>query len=794
MRFHQMRKVRLITLAFCLLLISIVFVFHNTSVKADNTNNPAVKTTLNLNALTDPLSSDTNYINLDGNSTWSEAGSNNVTNLSWSTSLNDITSGYRVQRKDSDSGEWKYQSANYDKKLTILNIYPDNGNFLKDWMNLQYDGQQVSRGLINVVPVSIRDFNENPNAYLKNSDGSYKYDGIYFGSSDGNNWQDLKDDSVISAIRAFGATGRGVIFGHDTIAAMWNFNQFAKDCGLIVGSKDTSNGIGSEHVSFTQTGFINQYPNVLDPTKQYNISYSHTSAVFYDYNGGGTRWMKFDEPFQSVWNKDPNVTYEKDADGNIIADDNDYLVIKNNYASIMTGHTTGKATPDEAAVIVNMIYSVCTLNNSMVGNDRTAEDSAAPDAPSVKAADKDTASGLGNTLNINLNSTDNGTNYDYRVQANSTSKGTVYSNVKTIPALSNIKGYIYTLDDQAENTPIVEKDSLGNVTNINAAVTDPDNSTISKISLDKLTSSNKYLHVLAVDRSNNVSKVTNYDVGNLFTSNGSISGNIWKDSNYDGLMQTSESKVADQQVSLYRVSDDGKTKQREETTTTDANGNYNFNYLISGTFVVGFVMNKSNPIWGYYPTLPNMGTDETINSHLPINPVTNDDPPVVASDKISLTKTDYKVENYNAGFNNSSNIMDLEVPDLNFVVPLFSTKETFSTNRSGNNSIISRTRNMYNSYFVGYKLNASLNDFQHTGDNQTGLQGSSLVFQKIGQSVTLTPHGGDTSLFQNDSDIPGDYKIDFQNIKFYPGKASTVNNIKAGDYTSTINYSLADSI
>jgi len=789
-----MKKVRIIILTFCLLLFSIVFVLHTTSVEAGNTNNSAVKTTLNLTALTDPLSSDTNYINLDGNSTWSQKGSNNVTNLSWSTSLNDITSGYRVQRKDNDSGEWKYQSANYDKKLTILNIYPDNGNFLKDWMNLQYDGQQVSRGLINVVPVSIRDFNDNPNAYLKNSDGSYKYDGIYFGSSDGNNWQDLKDDSVIAAIRAFGATGRGVIFGHDTIAAMWNFNQFAKDCGVIVGSKDTSNGIGSEHVSFTQTGFINQYPNVLDPTKQYNISYSHTSAVFYDYNGGGTRWMKFNEPFRSVWNKDPDITYQKDANGNITADDNDYLVIKNNYASIMTGHTTGEATPDEAAVIVNMIYSVCTLNNSMVGNDRTAEDSAAPDAPSVKAADKDTASGLGNTLNINLNSTDNGTNYDYRVQANSTSKGTIYSNVKTIPALSNIKGYIYTLDDQAENTPIVEKDNLGNVTNINAAVTSPEKSTIAKISLDKLTSSNKYLHVLAIDRSNNVSKVTNYDVGNLFTSNGSISGNIWKDSNYDGLMQNSESKIANQQVSLYRVSDDGQTKQREETTTTDADGNYNFNYLISGTFVVGFVMDKNNPIWGYYPTLPNMGDDKTINSHLPINPVTKDDPPVVASDKLSLTKTDNKVENYNAGFNNSSNIMDLEVPDLKFVVPLFSTKNTFTTNRSGNNSIISRTRNMYNSYFVGYKLNASLNDFEHSSDKQLGLQSSSLVFQTINQSVTLTPHGGDTNLFQNDSDIPGDYEINFQNIKFYPGQVSNDNNIQAGDYTSTINYSLADSI
>lgn len=790
-----MKRFRLFALTFCLLLLSIIFAFHYTYAQADDTSNSAGKTELNLNALTSPLNSDTNYINLNGDSTWSQEGLNNVTNLSWTTSLSDLTSGYRVQRKGNGAdAEWKYQSSNYDKKLTILNIYPDNGNYLKDWMKLNYDGEQVSRGLITIVPVSIRDFNEDPNSYLKNSDGSFKYDGIYFGSSDANNWQDLKDGSVVDAVRAYGASGRGVIFGHDTIAAMWNFDQFAKDCGLTIGTKDTSNGIGSSVVSFTQTGFINQYPNVLDPTKKYNISYSHTSALFYDYNGGGTRWMKFDDPLQSIWQKNNNITYQKDTDGNIVADDNDYLVIKNNYASIMTGHTTGKATPDEAAVIVNMIYSVCTLNNSTVGNDRTAKDSAVPDAPSIRPADKDTASGLGNTLNINLNSTDNATNYDYRVQANSTSKGTVYSNVKTVPVLSNIKGFIYTLDDKADETPTVVKDGLGDVTNINAPVTDPDTSTIAKISLDKLTSSSKYLHVLAVDRSNNVSSVTNYSIGDLATSKGSISGNIWNDRNSDGLMQSNEPKMTNQQVALYRVSDDGKSKQREETTTTDASGNYSFKYLISGSFVLGFVMNKENPIWGYYPTLPNMGDDTSINSQLPVNPVTNDDTPVVESEPINLTKTDPTVSNYNAGFNHSTNIMDLEVPDLQFDVPLFSTKDTFSSNHSGNNSIISRTRSLYNSYFVRYKLNARLNNFRHKDTSQLGLQGSSLVFQKNNRNVTLTPSGGYTELFENDSDIPGDYEINFQNIKFYPGQASPNNNILAGTYASTIDYSLTDSV
>lgn len=67
----------------------------------------------------------------------------------------------------------KVVPTNYGKKVKILNIYPPNGRYLKDWLS-QNNGsdQPVNMGLIEVDEVLLSNFNANPNGYLKVSGGT----------------------------------------------------------------------------------------------------------------------------------------------------------------------------------------------------------------------------------------------------------------------------------------------------------------------------------------------------------------------------------------------------------------------------------------------------------------------------------------------------------------------------------------------------------------------------------------------------------------------------------------------
>ena len=87
-----------------------------------------------------------------------------------------------------------------------------------------------------VNSVSIENYNANPYSYLKNEDGSWKIDVIFFGTWDGNNGKGINQTSFV-ATEEFILAGKGVIFGHDTIhwgnattspAAAVYFNQLAK--------------------------------------------------------------------------------------------------------------------------------------------------------------------------------------------------------------------------------------------------------------------------------------------------------------------------------------------------------------------------------------------------------------------------------------------------------------------------------------------------------------------------------------------------------------------------------------
>lgn len=72
------------------------------------------------------------------------------------------------------------------------------------------DAKGYGRGLIEVTPVTIDEFNANPMAYLKDSKGKYKYDVVYLGHWDENAKKGLSKNGV-NAIEEFIKTGRGVL-------------------------------------------------------------------------------------------------------------------------------------------------------------------------------------------------------------------------------------------------------------------------------------------------------------------------------------------------------------------------------------------------------------------------------------------------------------------------------------------------------------------------------------------------------------------------------------------------------
>lgn len=98
---------------------------------------------------------------------------------------------------------------------------PKSGS-LEMWMEAPNDEHPngYGMGLIEVDPVAISEFNDNPAKYLKNTNGSWKYDTVFFGSWDNNGTQDITEEAVQLLIE-FIQSGRELLLGHDTIYHGW---------------------------------------------------------------------------------------------------------------------------------------------------------------------------------------------------------------------------------------------------------------------------------------------------------------------------------------------------------------------------------------------------------------------------------------------------------------------------------------------------------------------------------------------------------------------------------------------
>lgn len=222
-------------------------------------------------------------------------------------------------------------------EVKCLQIYPisDASNQLKTWM--QSNG--YGKGIIKIDSVHIDSFNANPDAYLKDSNGNYKYDVIFFGTWDSNGNKDLTSTSVNSVIQYI-KSGRGCILGHDTFSynpvanVFGNFYYPGSYFGLTIhnlyGNPSPNNNV-SNNVKIIHKGLFTNYPwyigeigTVLTIPTTHNVGQRIDKAA---------KWLEF-----------CNISA---GCATALSIDNYYLATYNNCAQIMTGHSNGVATADE---------------------------------------------------------------------------------------------------------------------------------------------------------------------------------------------------------------------------------------------------------------------------------------------------------------------------------------------------------------------------------------------------------------------------------------------------------------
>jgi len=204
--------------------------------------------------------------------------------------------GYRLYRS-TDGENWETRSSwDGNEKVKVLNIYPNSAsrNYLSDWMEQSISGESMpaGKGLFEIDKVCIDDYNKAPDTYLMDEDG-YKYDVLVFGTYDGNGNKDLNEVSF-AATKRFAESGRGILFGHDTVTANNivnhpQFARFAEDLGIKLTWDGQNKKIDT--VKVVNTGFLTSYPWKL--TGVLTIPETHTLGQFTGGSNTATVWMEF---------------------------------------------------------------------------------------------------------------------------------------------------------------------------------------------------------------------------------------------------------------------------------------------------------------------------------------------------------------------------------------------------------------------------------------------------------------------------------------------------------------------
>ena len=432
--------------------------------------------------------------------------SGNYVALNWTNS--DKSQPYSYMLYSKSAHESTFQSIPAKDSAKVLNIYPivaptvsfttwqgksytlPKSASLKMWMEAPngYDSKGYGKGLISVDTVSVSDFNANPDAYLKNADGSYKYDVLYFGAWDNNNLQDLSA-AAETGTAAFIQTGRGVCFGHDTLVsndAIANPNFFKLAHYVNIETINHYTPLGGSEISVTKKGLLTNYPwNIGGIGTALTVPTSHSNSQI----ALGDIWMAYQPPY-------PYCGGVPQSDSNGKGTNNFYLTTWSNCALIQTGHSNGEATPDEQRVTANTLFYLAQITTDTSWNDHKGQDLDAPDKPVISGVTHN----FGRTqYTVNYSSQDNATGYQYYVEATGQNDGMKYDSPVVSTSLeTGMKGYSIVVDNNPDTVPD------GSIT-----------TTTNSYTFSRPSGSSFYIHIAAVDKAGNISAVTHYHTDEL---------------------------------------------------------------------------------------------------------------------------------------------------------------------------------------------------------------------------------------------------------------------------------------
>lgn len=441
-------------------------------------------------------------------------GTNYGIDLQWNDTSNSSTRyGYRLLRSSNDGKTWESKSIwNGFDCVKVLNVHPNiqSENFLKNWMNRIVDtktNECAGKGLFDIDTVNIDEYNNNLEKYLFNDNNQYRYDVIFFGSYDSNGGKDLSEVSY-EATQKFINSGRGILFGHDTICTISTiqdnhpiFARFANQLGIVVTEKGEEPDI-TDCVDIVNKGLLTCYPWKIEG----NLKIPPTH-VWGQYSGGSlksTVWM-------TLQNKYPLPPEEYAELSQMNAKRNAYLVSYNQLAMIQTGHSNGQASDDECKVIANTLFYLKQFTADNKAKDNSFYDLTIPSKPELEPFINSYNDDSYN-VEINLNAKDFGTKYQYCVEAIplASEENIIKSNIITEEAISGIKGFIVFETDSEDSV----KDRLKFDKNnriVNEVIESDNGNGVYKLEnfRDDI---KKYIHAFAVDNEGNISDESIYKI------------------------------------------------------------------------------------------------------------------------------------------------------------------------------------------------------------------------------------------------------------------------------------------
>lgn len=458
---------------------------------------------------------------------WSADGKKSYVDLKWD-SVNDLSAfGYQLYQSE-DSKNWTLSPVSYGKSIKVLNVYPDEvrSNTLKTWMDGLNLKSSDDENLIQVTPVTLSQYSANPVYYLKKGMADYQYDVVMFGSWDANNKMDISNNGA-AATKDFLAAGRGVLFGHDTV--YYGHPVFFENFKNLIGIGTSKTVMtGSAQVKVVNDGYLMKYPFEMKNEMILTIPYAHSIEL--QQKSVGTTWLEFLNPSGAYPNPIPDDGTWRGGW---------YLKTNNNVGMIQTGHSNGASSLEERQIIANALYNLAQVSFETNAQDQTVKDNQPPKLAKVKQATIDDPS----NITLEITSEDQGKEYEWYVTGTTKNNGVKKSDTVKESVISNIAGYKYVMDtlptsklkEQTEQmkdeygridysnydllvapTGTTDKQSATYDAKKDASLTTYD-TTASISNINVFTDLDKFLHIVSVDRANNVSEVKTIKIRDLLT-------------------------------------------------------------------------------------------------------------------------------------------------------------------------------------------------------------------------------------------------------------------------------------